>query len=119
MGDLVTFRQRDERARRRRVSPSGTLGEILLFTGVRYEHDRVQRWTINYPATGGTTESYVLDKTLRNTTWRVGGVYQPTSTISLYAQYATGVDPLGTLVRGAPDARRSLESGAPTPGPAD
>jgi iron complex outermembrane receptor protein len=34
---------------------------------------------------------------LRNTTWRVGGVYQPIPTLSLYAQYSTGVDPLGTL----------------------
>ncbi len=38
-----------------------------------------------------------LDKRLHNTTWRVGSVYQPIPTVSLYAQYATGVDPLGTL----------------------
>jgi iron complex outermembrane receptor protein len=34
---------------------------------------------------------------MHNTTWRVGAVYQPTPAISLYAQYSTGVDPLGTL----------------------
>jgi iron complex outermembrane receptor protein len=70
---------------------------LSLVAGIRYEHDRVQRWTIDYPDGGGTTETYVLNKDLHNTTWRIGGVYQPTATISLYAQYATGVDPLGTL----------------------
>jgi iron complex outermembrane recepter protein len=70
---------------------------LSLVGGLRYEHDRVQRWTINYPASGGTSETYVLNKNLRNTTWRVGGVYQPIPTVSLYAQYSTGVDPLGTL----------------------
>jgi iron complex outermembrane recepter protein len=70
---------------------------VSIVGGVRYEHDRVQRWTISYPETGGRAETYALDKRLHNTTWRVGGVYQPIPTISLYAQYATGVDPLGTL----------------------
>lgn len=32
-----------------------------------------------------------------NTSWRVGAVYQPTPKLSVYAQYSTGVDPLGTL----------------------
>jgi hypothetical protein len=38
MGELVIFRQRDVGARRVRLLPSnGALGEIALFTGVRYE----------------------------------------------------------------------------------
>lgn len=65
---------------------------VSLVGGLRYEHNRVRRWNIG---TAGDTQ--VLDKTLNNTTWRVGAVYRPTQAISLYAQYSTGVDPLGTL----------------------
>ena len=69
------------------------LGEhVSIVGGIRYERDRIQRWTID-----GPTEVFALDKRLHNTTWRVGSVYQPIPTVSLYAQYATGVDPLGTL----------------------
>ncbi|AOH85046.1 TonB-dependent receptor [Sphingomonas panacis] len=66
---------------------------VSIVGGVRHERDRIKRWGI---APSGA-ESFALDKTLTNTTWRVGGVYQPVKTVSLYAQYATGVDPLGTL----------------------
>ncbi len=59
--------------------------------GVRYEVDNVRRWTV------ATPDRFVLEKTFRNATWRAGLVYQPVPTLSLYAQYATGVDPLGTL----------------------
>ncbi|WP_294232990.1 TonB-dependent receptor [uncultured Sphingomonas sp.] len=59
--------------------------------GLRYEEDRVRRWTV------GTPDVPVFEKTFRNATWRAGIVYQPRPTLSLYAQYATGVDPLGTL----------------------
>ncbi len=69
---------------------------ISIVGGVRYERDTIRRWSIDYP--GGTgTETFVLDKRLHNVTWRIGSVYQPIPTVSLYAQYATGVDPLGTL----------------------
>ena len=69
------------------------LGEqVSIVGGIRYERDRIQRWTID-----GASEVFALDKRLHNTTWRVGSVYQPIPTVSLYAQYATGVDPLGTL----------------------
>jgi iron complex outermembrane receptor protein len=66
------------------------LGEALsLVAGVRYERDRVKRQDI-----GATSW---ITKRLTNTTWRIGAVYQPRPDISLYAQYSTGVDPLGTL----------------------
>jgi iron complex outermembrane receptor protein len=69
------------------------LGErVSIVGGLRYERDRIRRWTID-----STTETFALEKRLNNMTWRVGGVYQPVPTVSLYAQYATGVDPLGTL----------------------
>ncbi|MBD8617584.1 TonB-dependent receptor [Sphingomonas sp. CFBP 13728] len=69
---------------------------VSIVGGIRYERDRIQRWTID-STVAVPTETLALDKRLHNTTWRVGSVYQPISTVSLYAQYATGVDPLGTL----------------------
>src|SRR5690606_22734232 len=76
--------------------------QLSLVGGIRYEHNEVGRWNWVYDA-GGTTivgESPALNdgqdayKTFESTTWRVGAVYQPTPDISLYAQYATAVDPL-------------------------
>ena len=66
--------------------------QLSLVGGIRYESNRVRRWTI-----GATGDTLAFEKRLHNTTWRIGGVYQPTPDISLYAQYTTGVDPLGTL----------------------
>ncbi|MET0373455.1 MAG: TonB-dependent receptor, partial [Rhizorhabdus sp.] len=74
-----------------------TLGSGLsIVGGLRYEEDRVRRWSIAYPD-GDRAETFAFDRTFRNTTWRVGTVWQPRPALSLYAQYATGVDPLGTL----------------------
>jgi iron complex outermembrane receptor protein len=79
------------------------LGERLsLVAGLRHERDTVQRWNITYNAAGTPQESNafpggVHDRRFENTTWRIGAVYQPMSTVSLYGQYSTGVDPLGTL----------------------
>lgn len=78
---------------------------LSVVAGVRIEHDRTERWTFLYdptgtriigetPALNGGTTAY---RSFNNTTWRVGGVYQPAANISVYAQYSTGVDPLGTL----------------------
>lgn len=67
--------------------------QFSIVGGIRYEEDKVKRWTI----AGSGAETLAFEKKLNNTTWRVGGVYQPTKTVSLYAQYSTGVDPLGTL----------------------
>ena len=74
-----------------------TLGSGLsIVGGLRYEEDRVRRWSIAYPD-GDRAETFAFDRTFRNTTWRVGAVWQPRPALSVYAQYATGVDPLGTL----------------------
>lgn len=79
--------------------------QLSLVGGIRYEHNKTGRWNILY-ANGGTTptgEAPALNggtaayKTINHTTWRVGAVYQPTPNLSLYAQYATAVDPLGGL----------------------
>jgi iron complex outermembrane receptor protein len=72
--------------------------QISLVAGINHEHANVKRYTI----AANATETQVLDKSLSNTTWRVGGVYQPLPTLSLYAQYATAVDPLGSLVTFSP-----------------
>ncbi|HEX9805811.1 MAG TPA: TonB-dependent receptor [Alteraurantiacibacter sp.] len=79
--------------------------QLSLVGGIRYEHNEIGRWNWVYDAAGTTIvgESPALNggldasKTLESTTWRVGAVYQPVPDISLYAQYATAVDPLGTL----------------------
>jgi iron complex outermembrane receptor protein len=79
--------------------------QISVVGGIRYEHNRVGRWNYVYDASGTniTGDAPALDgglaafKTLHHTTWRIGAVYQPTPNTSLYAQYATAVDPLGTL----------------------
>lgn len=72
--------------------------------GVRFERDKVQRFNIAFNPDGSRTETNAFAsigetaRIFKNTTWRVGAVYQPTSAISIYGQYSTGVDPLGTLV---------------------
>ncbi len=69
-----------------------SLGDhVSIVGGIRHENDRVRRWTI------ATHHQLALDKRVRNTTWRLGGVYQPVPTVSFYGQYATGTDPIGTL----------------------
>ena len=75
---------------------------LSVVGGVRHEHDRVRRRNIVRAPDGSTSEVNAFPngrnaKILRNTTWRVGGVFQPNPDLSLYAQYSTGVDPLGTL----------------------
>lgn len=74
-----------------------------LVGGFRYEEDRVKRRNYVYDASGNITGEAnafpdgITQRKLDNFTWRVGTVYQPTSTLSFYGQYSTGVDPLGTL----------------------
>ncbi|HKX79900.1 MAG TPA: TonB-dependent receptor [Novosphingobium sp.] len=71
--------------------------QFSVIGGVRYEENRVRRWTFATSPSNVRSETQLLDKRLDNTTWRVGAVYQPTPALSLYGQYTTGVDPLGTL----------------------
>jgi iron complex outermembrane receptor protein len=78
---------------------------LSIVGGIRYEHNKVGRWNYVYDAAGTTIlgDTPALNggadafKTLQHTTWRVGVVYQPKPNWSLYGQYATAVDPLGTL----------------------
>jgi iron complex outermembrane receptor protein len=57
--------------------------------GARYDDNDYERTNLLNGATFGGDFS--------DTTWRVGVVYQPVETLSLYAQYATAVDPIGSL----------------------
>ena len=91
---VLPFAKTDTRTRRKGAYLQDQIGitdALLLVGGVRYEVDTIRRWTV------ATPDRFVLEKTFRNATWRAGLVYQPVATLSLYAQYATGVDPLGTL----------------------
>lgn len=77
--------------------------QFSLVGGLRHEENKTGRW--NWVYTGGviTGDSPALNggadafKKLNSTTWRVGAVYQPSENLSFYLQYATAVDPLGTL----------------------
>lgn len=65
--------------------------QLSVVGGVRYDHYHVNRQDL-------IAGKRVVDKSLHYTAWRAGVVYQPTSNLSLYAQYATGADPLGSLI---------------------
>lgn len=58
--------------------------------GVRFDHAALTRTDL----LAGTA----FDKVFANTTWRAGTVYQFTPSLAVYAQYATGTDPIGSLV---------------------
>lgn len=61
-----------------------------LTGGARYDNNQLERRNL--------VTNAVFDKTFSNASWRVGVVYQPVETLSFYGQYATAVDPLGSLV---------------------
>lgn len=65
--------------------------QISLVGGLRYDHYRVHRFDL-------VAGREVVNKALENASWRIGAVYQPTSNLSFYAQYATGADALGSLI---------------------
>ena len=68
--------------------------------GMRFDHATLYRTDL-VANTG-------WEKTFANTTWRVGTVYQFTPSLSVYAQYATATDPLGSLVT-TTDAQRNFD----------
>jgi len=59
--------------------------------GARYDHAQLDRSNLVNPAAS-------FDATFSDTSWRVGVVYQPVTTLSFYGQYATAVDPIGSLI---------------------
>jgi iron complex outermembrane receptor protein len=61
-----------------------------LVAGARHDRNKLERRNL--------IDASVFDETFTNTSWRVGVVYQPIETLTLYGQYSTAVDPLGSLV---------------------
>lgn len=91
---------------------------LSVIAGIRHERDKVRRWNITHNPDGTTSEvnafpNGATSRKFRNTTWRIGGVYQPTPLISLYGQYSTGVDPLGTLTTFTTNAVQFAFTNAP------
>lgn len=78
--------------------------QFSIVAGIRFERDKVERFDITINPDGSRTETNTFSsigetaRIFKNTTWRVGAVYHPSPDISIYGQYSTGVDPLGTLV---------------------
>ncbi|HKU12967.1 MAG TPA: TonB-dependent receptor [Steroidobacteraceae bacterium] len=62
-----------------------------LIGGARYDNAQVDRFNLINPAAS-------FDASFSDTSWRVGMVFQPVTTLSFYAQYATAVDPLGSVI---------------------
>lgn len=76
--------------------------KLSLVGGARYEEDEVRRRNFVYSngVRTGTVSAFpggATKKRFHDFTWRIGAVYQPAQTLSFYGQYATGVDPVGTL----------------------
>ncbi|KAB1070548.1 TonB-dependent receptor [Methylobacterium planeticum] len=63
---------------------------LSLLAGVRYDVPSLQRTDL---ITGGSFE-----RTFTAVSYRFGAVYNPTPETALYAQYATAVDPVGSLI---------------------
>ncbi len=75
-----------------------------FIAGARYDDNDYERTNLVTRAKFGAT--------FKETTWRVGAVFQPVETLSFYAQYATAVDPIGSLASlSATDATRKLTTG--------
>jgi iron complex outermembrane receptor protein len=73
--------------------------QLSLVAGVRREHANVRRYANTYDAALRPTGSVQqFSKNLDNTSGRIGVVYQPVASSSVYAQYTTGTDPLGSLI---------------------
>jgi iron complex outermembrane receptor protein len=74
--------------------------------GARYDHAQFDRTNLINPAAS-------FDATFSDTSWRVGVVFQPVTTLSFYGQYSTAVDPIGSLITtSASAAQFDLTKGA-------
>lgn len=65
--------------------------EFSLVGGLRYDRPKIRK-------TDYVTAANNFTSTPDAVTWRMGAVYQPIPTLSLYGQYATAADPVGALV---------------------
>jgi iron complex outermembrane receptor protein len=65
--------------------------QFSVIGGLRYDRPEITKTDYISAANNFTSTPDAV-------TWRVGTVYQPIPTLSLYAQYATAADPVGALV---------------------
>lgn len=66
-------------------------GNFKVIAGLRLDY-------IDYARTNLVTPDLSFNKYLSPVTWRVGGVFDVTRDLALYAQIARGVDPLGSVI---------------------
>ncbi|WP_163414026.1 TonB-dependent receptor domain-containing protein, partial [Escherichia coli] len=64
---------------------------LSLIAGARYEASSIRRDDLRNPANSFT-------KDFEAVSYRFGAVFNPTPESALYAQYATAVDPVGSLI---------------------
>ncbi len=85
--------------------------QLKVVAGLRHDHIDLERQLFNTAGVLNTTSSFSRD--FNPTTWRAGVVYDLLPAITLYGQYSTAADPVGTnvfLVRAAENL--SLATGA-------
>ncbi|MBH9687131.1 TonB-dependent receptor domain-containing protein, partial [Burkholderia cepacia] len=67
---------------------------LSWISGLRYDYIDYQRDTFATPSSPASSFS----KTFAHTSWRTGLVFSLTPDISLYGQYTTGTDGVGSLI---------------------
>ncbi len=85
--------------------------QLKLVAGFRHDHIDLERQLFNAAGVFNTTSSFSRD--FNPTTWRAGVVYDVLPQVTLYGQYATAADPVGTnifIVRAAENV--NLATGA-------
>lgn len=85
--------------------------QLKVVAGLRHDHIDLERQLFNTAGVLNTTSSF--SRAFNPTTWRAGLVYDVLPQVTLYGQYATAADPVGTnvfLVRAAENL--SLATGA-------
>lgn len=70
--------------------------QIKLVAGFRHDHIDLERQLFNTASVLNTTSSFSRD--FNPTTWRAGVVYDVLPQVTLYGQYATAADPVGTNI---------------------
>lgn len=73
--------------------------KFSIVAGIRHERATITSFSFTYDDDlNPTGQVRNFKRTLTNTTWRTGLVYQPTEAMSFYVQYTTGTDPLESLI---------------------
>ena len=70
--------------------------QLKLVAGLRHDHVNLERQLFNTAGVLNTTSSFSRD--FNPTTWRAGLVYDMLPAVTLYGQYSTAADPVGTNI---------------------